>query len=345
MSFTKINWGGLIIETVYSQPDFTHESERLKTLKEKVDNLEACSNIKDAKEIMETITENDRNYLCSPVLDALVPVQLWYAAKKNSIQAVIFLVERGLRIKENDLSLKNACINKNMEMVRYLYEKFSLQSAIKLAILACTKYNNLEALQFLTEKFVVRQDSYGILTSAFLYGHKEIYEFVYSWIPNNIKDSLRYREYTIINNDNVEAVKFLADKGHFRDHIQEYILLSVLTKNTTVRMFEYLLSLIPNFRIYFRDNSDRNPLLKAIEIGHIKIVKYILEELEMPMNRKVLLYAVYSGDRDMVQYFLDRSATHIEAALETAVRAKKFEIAEILRIELCKKSYFPVLKN
>lgn len=342
MERKKINWGGLI-ETVYSQPDFTHESERLKTLKRKLDELEAYISSDDTKILLGTFTENDRNYLCSPVLDAIIPMKISHAVQKNSLEAVIFLIERGVLLELYDDSLQYACINRNMAIIEYLvslpnFQTYPRHVDLNVAMVACTRINNLEALQFLIRKFPLNlHNSFDIYVAAFYYGHKEIYEFIYSHVSDTTKGDLANRESQIINETNVEAIKFLVDRGYFRPS-DNYILFAAARKS--LQMFKYIFTLVSTAQ-HFLDHGDKytNPLYAAIEYDRLDIVQYVVEELKIPIQPFLLTEAVRSGSERIVTYLLSKNVEKIEAALELAVRNRHFRVAELLRLELCKKSY------
>lgn len=352
MSFTKINWGGLI-EAVYNQPDAdTHENEYLRSLKEKVDELEACTNLQEIQNIMLSFTKNDRNYLCSPVLDALVPVLISHASEKNSLQAVIFLAERGVVLEDNNVALNKACSNKNMEMLKYLIEKFvPIYNPIYItpALITCTICNNLEALQFLLEKFPNgRNSDYDLFTAAFYNGHKEIYEFVYSFVSEETKEYLRYREYHVMNKNNIDAVQFLVERGHFRNDNKGFLLSNAAEQSLI--MFKYIATLVKDSDYWINSVHEHvNPIYTAMQYHNLELVKYIIEDLQTPINSLFLTWAVRSRSEAIVRYLLSKNATGIERALDEAVSYRNFysekelmNIAEILRLELCQKSY---LKN
>lgn len=332
----KAKWGGLV-ETVYSQPDgASHDNEYLSMLINTLGELEKITTSQALLDALTFFSKKDCDFLCSPLLDSLTKFSVERAAEDNNMDAVRFFIERRVNPDDNDKSLAWACAHENKEMINYLAPFFNKNSrGINVAAQACVAYDQLESLKILVSLYGIICLCQYTIKLAFLNNNLKFIEYIHSVNLGDIRTLMQnmaaYRNTLLSKRDNMEAVHFLVSKGYLTNNIPMWI--ERAAQSNLVRTFKYLTSV--------------NPVLGdsvkiAIKNNNMHIIKYIIEEMKQPITTEYMTAAIDNNSEIFVQYFLEKrsnTTTIIEEGLVCAVRGQKRKLAELLRLELCKKSY------
>lgn len=340
---TKINWGGLV-ETVENLPDGKDYSpdnadsagEYLSMLKKILIWIEESKSYNELYRNLYQLTKKDCNYLCSPFLDSVIKLSVERAAEDNNMGAVRFLIERGIKPSNTDTSLAWACAHQNIEMLNYLIpyhtndlNKIGVPLSVNKACETCVTYDSLDCLKILVQKYTAKYITYDAVSSAFFTNNMRFIEYFHSAASSAIITYLRNENMLISVKDNLEAIHFLVSNNYIPLHkIPNWT--SRAAMYNLIRIFKYLVSVNP-------DIKDSIP--QAIKYGQMRIVKYVIEEMKQPITIEYMKAAIDHNSDAFIRYFLEQGAQHIEEALFYAVSNKKMKIAELLRLELCRKSY------
>lgn len=334
----KEKWGGLV-ETVYSQPDgISHDNEYLTALVRMLSHIEQSSTY-TLYNNLELFSKKDCDFLCSPLLDTLKKLTVERAAEDNNMEAVKFLVERKICPSGTDRGLAWACAHENTEMIKYLLPLYrvepfeTLSFSVRTAAEMCVNYDRLESLKILVAHYNTKCISETVIKYAILGNNLKFMEYIHSIFPSGISSLIS----SVIRNnspallsqrDNVDTVRFLISKGHLVTSIPKWTEDAVICG--LFKTFKYLASVNPDVR---------NSVKIAIAYNDMRIIKYIIEEMKQPITTEYMASAIDNNSEICVQYFLEKKAPNIEESLVHAVKGQKRKLAELLRLELCKKSY------
>lgn len=331
---TKINWGGLV-ETVESLPDGKeHDNEYLNMLKRLLSMTENTTSYTGLKNNLSRFTKKDCDYLCSPLLDSLIKLSVERAAEDNNLTAIKFLIKREVRPGIDDLDLAWACAHHNIEMLNYLIPYHTIinpqiSSAICKACEFCVNYDSLECLQILVQKYGVKCITSEVITRIFSTNNMRFVEYIHSVASSAISEHLRNKNSLLTYRDTIEAVHFLVSNSYMPLH-DIPAATEIAACHNLIKTFKYLTSVNPNIK---------NSMVIAIKNNHMQIVKYIVEDMKQPITIEHLKIAIDKDLEVFIRYFLEKNVENIEEALFYAVSNKKMKIAELLRLELCRKSY------
>lgn len=335
METKKINWGGLL-ETVESLPDGNEAGDYISMLKYVLTWIEDSKTEYALHKRLSSLTKKDCNYLCSPLLDSVIKMSVERAAEDNNMAAVRFLMERGIKPSNSDLSLAWACAHQNIEMLKYLipyhtYDTYNsrMPVSVQKACQFCVSHDSLECLKILVQKYGEKYIPDEAFVSAFLANNMPFVEYFHSVVSASINTYLYNKNLLISGRDNLEAIHFLISKNYLAIHkIPDWTVAAASCG--LIKSFRYLISVNPDLK---------DSVSLAIKYGKMCIVKYVIEEMKKPITIEYMKAAIENESEVFIRYFLEKGAQNIEEALFYAVSNKKMKIAELLRLELCKKSY------
>ena len=323
----SLNWGGLI-EAAYSLAggDFEkHENFRLFELKKKLELIENSSYITNVIDIVKSFTDEDIDYLCSPLLDAFKHMYYEYGTKYPG-------------------NLEIVSINtNNLEIASFLITKKIL--SIKLTIELFFKTNSLEIVKFIvyTIPDFTTKHKRAIEKKFILCGSIPILEFLFDFILKNndiiSEDIMRYA----LQSNSVKIISDLFNSGKQLPSLKYNYYYYIKTIDCFCALRQM------NIRL-----PEKNEYFKFIICMEIDFVEYIVDTLEIDVNRELddinleylsqddntpLVYAVSCNNINLVKLLLRKGATQLECALYTAMYRKNREIAKLLVAEIAIHNY------
>lgn len=321
----SLNWGGLI-EAAYSLAggDFEkHENFRLFELKKKLELIENSSYITNVIDIVKSFTDEDIDYLCSPLLDAFKHMYYEYDTKYPG-------------------NLEIVSINtNNLEIASFLITKKIL--SIKLTIELFFKTNSLQIVKFIvyTIPDFTTKHKRAIEKKFILCESIPILEFLFDFILKNndiiSEDIMRYA----LQSNSVKIISDLFNSGKqlpsLKCNYYYYI--------RTIDCFCALRQM--NIRL-----SNKNKYFKSKMFMNIDFVEFIIDTLEIDINQEFddsvenitdentpLVYAVNNNRIELTKLLLKKGARQLEAALYAARQEGNREIAKLLVTEIINHNY------
>lgn len=255
----KLNWGGLV-EAV-QEMDGKIENPYLESLITKLQKFEACNSIRQMRKVVDSFSENDRNYLNSKLLDVLASTKYIKecAEKRKTANGWTERVEYSRYCKgrkRNNCNIRNMAANGLLDMIKFIYEKaekslgnFSVDTKEEgKAFYWAVKNNHIEVVKFFVEKGVNihrGKDRAGHLACE--YGYLELLKYL---DKKGMEFNIRM-VWKATRNGRTDVTRYLIDekKALFAaDHLES------AAEQGNIEYLKYMLEKYP----YESDNCDRN---------------------------------------------------------------------------------------
>lgn len=265
----KLNWGGLV-EAV-QEMDGKIENPYLESLITKLQKFEACNSLRQMRKIVDSFSENDRNYLNSKLLDSLVSTKyikeclekrkVDYGDEKDYPNSYVLpeRVEYSRYCKgrkRNNCNIRSMAAKGLLDIIKFIYEKaekslgnFSVDTKEEgKAFYWAVKNNHLEVVKFFVEKGVNihrGKDRAGHLACE--HGYLELLKYL---DKKGMKFNIRM-VWKATYNGRTDVVRYLIDEKKVLfagDHLE------FAAEQGNIEYLKYMLAKYP----YESDNCDRN---------------------------------------------------------------------------------------
>lgn len=198
--------------------------------------------------------------------------------------------------------------------------------AIEHALVAAAQSDQLAVVRQLVEALSPHSGTelQRALTAAIDHGHSAIIEYLVSYVL----------ERSPVNFDVNGPLVATIERGNYRltAELQERFRVQTLHLGRPLRLERPTLLFVRYLHLQLGVQFDTDFLDAMARGGHYDIVRYLHEELEVPLGEHTLdLALVDGGDRTLVGYLLDRGATYTTQAIDRAASLGRLDlVAELL---------------
>ncbi|KAM9974697.1 hypothetical protein ACTFIW_008159 [Dictyostelium discoideum] len=254
----------------------------------------------------------------------------------------------------SSFSIDESIKNGNIEIVKYIYEKYSKKWSIR-GIENSVKKNHFEILKYIlsielnNENSIIKNPNlnYSILDSAFCGGDLNILEYL---IKNNFNNSFKSLLNATKFNHDLNVLKLLLNNNNLILNFSQFNFLQAIQNsvfNKNLDSINYLIEIKNN--LYNNNNNNNtsstleiNEFLKMIDrciiTKDLVILKILIEKLNIQFNYRkdlILSNAALNNCLEIIEYLLSLSNFNFKILPTTILMSGNITIAKLLYNYYC----------
>ena len=257
---------------------------------------------------------------------------LHHAAEGGNLDCVRFLLERvgGLkkpkfkgqmwRSTRGEFIIAAAARKSHLHVVKYLMSKGSWVTSDTLVFTA--RDGSLECLRYLRENDIRKvRWNYSCVIAAAARGDLEMCKYcVQNGCPLDVPEDTPNAMRPAVDYGHLEIVRFLHEEGGLEFDVM-HILSTLVTGNVEILKYVWYRQIMPlgedflmniwdlwaEFHGTLDDELTLKLNAKRESLGHLPCVKFLHEEIQIPLVLSPLHLAVYWGNRALIEYVLEKS--------------------------------------
>jgi ankyrin repeat protein len=226
-------------------------------------------------------------------------IYLWSSVKYGHLEIIKYLLDIGAR--DINGALRISVENGNLDIIQLLLERGANDFSYALQLSA--SYNHIDIVRFLIDHSIshnIRLDYYNALELSAKNGHINIVKLLLPFIMNNNPIIIKINNilHLCAENGNLDSIKCIVDKFTINELNIDWILRS------------------------------------SIMVGHIDIVKYIINDLGINIGyfdiNDILKLAAENNHHEIVTFLIDAGAGGIDEVLQNSIEDGHIEVVKCI---------------